>query len=368
MTALVVATGCAGPRQGLLIPVAADFSVERRLTMLAVTNRGDAEEGTSGFLYSGMRSPIASLLQVEISLPTGRKAGVLAYDASDPETDKHFALVSTREVGERSSADSWRQALPLPPGDRRRALVFTHGYNTQFDEAVFRFAQIVDDTNFDGLPVLFSWPSRGNTQGYGYDKESATASRDTMQRLLEALAEDPSIEGVDIISHSVGNWLTMEVLRQLAIAGDKATLERLGAIVLVAPDIDMDVFRSQVARLGDVKTRIEVYVSADDRALRVSRRLFGGEVRVGENTNLTDFNEIGVIAHDITEAKGGFGQNHTKAFGDPRTIAGIGASLASDQGSTSISKTLLSDSIALAGQTLSATSDLILSVAARPGS
>ena len=43
------------------------------------------------------------------------------------------------------------------------AVVFVHGYNTAFDYAVYRTAQIAYDLKFDGVPFLFSWPfSRQN--------------------------------------------------------------------------------------------------------------------------------------------------------------------------------------------------------------
>ena len=44
-----------------------------------------------------------------------------------------------------------------------------------------------------------------------------------------------------------------------------------------SPDIDGDVFRKQIARIGWPRPRISVFVSRDDRALDVSR-LIGGDV------------------------------------------------------------------------------------------
>ncbi len=35
------------------------------------------------------------------------------------------------------------------------ALIFVHGFNTSFDDAAFRMAQIVWDLGYRGLPVLF---------------------------------------------------------------------------------------------------------------------------------------------------------------------------------------------------------------------
>ena len=66
---------------------------------------------------------------------------------------------------------------------KRRALVFVHGYNNRFDDAVFRFAQLVHDTNAAVVPVLFTWPSRANALSYGYDRESAGLSRDVRSKM-----------------------------------------------------------------------------------------------------------------------------------------------------------------------------------------
>jgi esterase/lipase superfamily enzyme len=243
---------------------------------------------------------------------------------------------------------------------RRRALVFTHGYNTQFDEAVVRLAQIVDDTGYGGLPVLFSWPSRGEVRDYGYDKDSANFSRDAMAELLARLARDPGIDGIDVFAHSMGNWLTLESLRQLAIAKDEKTLARLGTIVLAAPDVDMDVFRTQIARLRPLTSRIVLYASRDDYALGLSRRLFGGKIRAGENTDLGQFRGLGIEAHDLSAVAGGVGRNHNKAFGDGTTIATIGRAIASGAGSARQEGSSLNERIETFGRSVTLLGDALI--------
>lgn len=116
-------------------------------------------------------------------------------------------------------------------------------------------------------------------------------------------------------------------MRQLAIAKDQKTLSRLDTIVLAAPDVDMDVFRTQIARLGPLASRMTIYASRDDYALRISRLLFGGKIRAGENTDLTQFRALGLSAHDLSQVEGGIGRNHGKVFDDGATIAQIGAAL-----------------------------------------
>ena len=96
-------------------------------------------------------------------------------------------------------------------------LIFVHGYNNRFGDAVFRFAQLVHNSDADVTPILFTWPSRGSLLAYGYDRESAALSRDAFEQLLDMLIRDPAVGKVDILAHSMGNYLTLETLRQMAI-------------------------------------------------------------------------------------------------------------------------------------------------------
>lgn len=351
----LAAGGCAGSGRGLLVPVATPPAEAKTRTVLAVTTRGQATE-PPGHLFSGERGDAARYASLTLSLPKGRVPGSVPTDTDNPDPDKHIALVEARELDAAQFAGLARTELKT----RRRALVFTHGYNTQFDEAVVRLAQIVDDTGYAGLPVLFSWPSRGEVRDYGYDKDSANFSRDAMADLLTRLARDPGIEGIDVFAHSMGNWLTMETLRQLSIAGDQKTLSRLGTIVLAAPDIDMDVFRTQIARLRPLTARIVLYASQDDYALDLSRRLFGGKIRAGANTDLSQFRALGIEAHDLSQVAGGIGRNHNKAFGDGTTIAAIGRAISQGAGSARQEGSSLNERIESFGRSVTLLGDALI--------
>lgn len=354
----LLAAGCAGPSRGLLVPLSDAAGIERTRTLLAVTTRSPAAAEPPGHLFSGERADGARFASLTLSLPPGREPGSAPTSADAPDPARHIALVAARELSRAEFASLARSGRTRAPA-RRRALVFIHGYNTPFDAAVIRLAQIVDDTGFEGLPILFSWPSRGGITDYGYDKDSANFSRDAMENLLVSLAREPGIGGIDIFAHSMGNWLTLETLRQLAIARDEKTLSRLGTIVLAAPDVDMDVFRSQVTRLGRLAARMTVYASKDDYALQLSRRLFGGKIRAGENTDLAQFRALGLSAHDLSKVEGGIGRNHGKAFGDGATIAQIGQALGGGQPLRQ-SGELLAGSLQTLGHSVSAIGEALL--------
>ena len=137
----------------------------------------------------------------------------------------------------------------------------------------------------EGIPVLFTWPSRGELRlnAYAYDRESAIYSRDALEQLLDTLASNSDVKEVNILAHSMGNWVTLEALRSKAIGGGKKGIgHKIKNVFLVAPDVDVDVFRTQIQRMGNARPRFALFVAQDDKALSVSQWIWGGMPRIGD--------------------------------------------------------------------------------------
>ena len=86
-------------------------------------------------------------------------------------------------------------------------LIFVHGFNNRFDDAVYRFAQIVHDAKAPGIPVSFTWPSRGELKlrAYTYDrKKTQTNQRDAFEELLTILTANPNVKEINIVTHWIG--------------------------------------------------------------------------------------------------------------------------------------------------------------------
>jgi hypothetical protein len=58
----------------------------------------------------------------------------------------------------------------------------------------------------------------------------------------------------------------MEVIRQIRIASEVRTLEKLNDVTLAAPDIDTEVFLQQLRVIGRLRSPITVLVSKEDGA------------------------------------------------------------------------------------------------------
>ena len=239
-----------------------------------------------------------------MSIPPGHHAGSIEGPLwGKPDRNNDIVVSGEREL----DGDEFRAELASHVSGRigvnRDILVFVHGFNTSFDEARSRAAQIVADTHFGGVAVLFTWPSRSELFGYVSDKESATASRDALQALLHDLGQTPGVGKIQIIGHSMGGWLTMEALRASAIGGDRDLSGHLDNVVLASPDIDMTVFASQMARIRPAK--VTVFATPNDRALSLSSLIASSRQRVGaidasKPEDRAEIESLGAIVVDIT--------------------------------------------------------------------
>ncbi len=205
---------CAGRPEGVLVPVKETSANASKVDVLVATTRKASP--APGVLFSGERGREPQLTEIEISIPpdSKRSIGQVQWPTRLPaDPSKDFATLSVNELTPDKARGWVREHLPKS----RRVLIFVHGFNNRYEDAVYRFAQIVHDSRADVAPILFTWPSRGSIFAYNYDKESTNFSRDALESMLRRVSEDPKVGEVTIMAHSMGSWLTVEALRQMAI-------------------------------------------------------------------------------------------------------------------------------------------------------
>ena len=156
------------------------------------------------------------------------------------------------------------------------ALVFVHGFNTSFEYALYRTAQIAYDIKFDGVPLLYSWPSMGSLtlHDYSHDRESSGQAEPYLREFLELVARDTGAKSVSIIAHSMGNQLLLPALLDLKrMAPADVTISQ---VILAAPDVDRDAFENIAHELTGVSRGVTMLAASNDLALDISRRFWGG--------------------------------------------------------------------------------------------
>jgi esterase/lipase superfamily enzyme len=307
-----VLTACAGrPGPETLSSVTlTDFQPKTVETLYTVTTRDRAEPGKNVFGVGKTLEP--NYARFDISIPPNHKPANIEWPKGktvDPRTD--FAVLSQAVLGRADLIQAVRAPKAAPP------VIFVHGYNYNFQESLYRLAQLKTDSRIDGIPIVFSWPSHAALPAYVADKESATYSRDALVKLMADLATARNGE-VDVFAHSMGGWLTIEALRQLKLEGRDDVLDHL-RVIMAAPDIDEDVFTAQLEVIGRMKIPILILVAADDRALRVSSILGAGTQRVGaldaRNPDVAAAaKKAGVSIVDISSLESADATNHNRFF------------------------------------------------------
>ena len=176
------------------------------------------------------------------------------------------------------------------------------GYNTMFAEGLYRLTQVVHDSKAPGVPVLFTWASRGKLTGYVYDNNSATAARDGLEHVLRlALASNADrVECPRPFDGQLGHRRGVPTDQDIGRAAER---EQIWTCHLAAPDIDLDVFKSHMRRIGKPRKPFYVVLSKDDKALWVSRIVGGGETRVGDDPDVTELAALGATVIDLTDVK-----------------------------------------------------------------
>ena len=199
------------------------------------------------------------------------------------------------------------------------ALVFVHGYNVTFDNAVRRAGQLAYDLNFDGPVFVFSWPTRSSVMSYIGDIDSATVSAKALKDFLRLVVAETKAAKIHLIAHSMGNLVLAEALSQL----DSDTAERLviGEMINAAPDVDPDRFAQIIGKAQAKGAKSTVYASSADRALGLSGWLRGG-TRLGYISADGPPLVPGVDTIDITENGFSlFGLNHDVYAASPVIVA-----------------------------------------------
>jgi len=314
---------CAGrPSEGVLVPDAQSAEGTSQVNMLVATTRqrsADARE-----MFNGERAENVSYANIVVSIPpdSSRKVGEIQWPASPPGNPaRDFVTVSADYIDKQQLSAAVSAAAKS--GGRRNVLIFVHGFNNRFDDAVYRFAQVVHDAKAPGIPVLFTWPSRGELKlrAYTYDRESANYSRAALEQLIEMLAANPNVKDINIVAHSMGNWVTLEALRDMSIRTGKIGA-KVRNVALVAPDVDVDVFRTEMQSMGKTRPRFFLFASQDDGALNFSKSIWGGVQRIGaidpaQEPYKSELARENIEAFDLTKLKG---DAHGRAFEDITTV------------------------------------------------
>jgi len=199
-------------------------------------------------------------------------------------------------VGSGAFLDDLRVAMRDRCND---TLVFIHGFNVSFVEALKAGGALASEISIGGKPinvVVFSWPSDGEMvpfMSYYSDRDDARTCGASIARAYLKLYDfmaglDPGEycdRSLHLVAHSMGNYVLRNGLQAL-LAKDPTKVVRLfKEVILAAPDEDDDAFDTdqKLRLLPSLCRRVTVYYNHKDRALLISDKTKGNPDRLGSD-------------------------------------------------------------------------------------
>ncbi|MBD3677415.1 MAG: alpha/beta fold hydrolase [Rhodobacteraceae bacterium] len=315
LLSLLLLAACT-PRAVLVgFPDGATPEVERQIFFATVR----APEGDG---FGNDRSRGMHFGRYGISVPPDRAAGLITWPKG--QTDPETQFLVTENI-RHPSADAFRRDLAAElarrPAGRREAVIFVHGFNNTFAEGILRMAQLTHDLEVPGVAVHYSWPSAGSALGYEYDSDSQFFARDGLEALLEETRR-AGAERIYLVAHSIGSFLAVETLRQIDLQSKGRAARLVDGVVLLSPDIDVELFRQQAQRISPLPQPFLIFVSRRDRALQLSALLTGQRNRLGNIDRVQQVADLSVTIVDVTEFSTGMG--HFSVGNSPALLSILG--------------------------------------------
>jgi esterase/lipase superfamily enzyme len=270
------------------------FATDRR----HASGNGPSNYFGSDWLKEGEQDDNLFTGVVTVSIPPVHKEGKVERPfkwwiiefSEDPK--KHFVLTELKIKKANDFYGALREEYDRREPEKRSAMVFIHGFNVPFDEAAYSTAQLAYDLDFEGVPMMYSWPSQGKLLAYEGDQEAAEWSSPHLQTFLERVARESGALRIHIIAHSMGN---RPLAHALAALGHQPDIQPLfDNVVMAAPDVNASTFTQLWPDIKKAAKRFTLYASSDDRALLASRKSKGG----------TNFNRLGEGGPNIVVISG----------------------------------------------------------------
>lgn len=250
------------------------FSTDRRITGVSAYNYFGGSRDLQKAYHLGV---------VEVSIPLTHAVGELETRAwynfwtDKRDTSRYFVIRRMTIMGDTNFYTRLRQLVQT--SDEKDLFIFIHGFKNTFADAAQRTAQLAYDLGFKGAPILYSWASKGDIDGYDGDEENVRATVTPLKAFLSAVITRTHAKKINVIAHSMGSRALADALSEISL--EKGVV--FNEVILAAPDIDAEMFRRDIVpNILPKCKRITIYSSANDKALLVSEHLHNSIVRVGE--------------------------------------------------------------------------------------
>ncbi|AFL72597.1 alpha/beta hydrolase [Thiocystis violascens] len=199
--------------------------------------------------------------------------------------EEEIQIVDTTALEQADFSRQLRRMVADSP--QRSLLILVHGFRTDFPHAMRGTAFLSHILDIDTPVMVFDWPADQGSSlgGYRRAQRMATDSAAELAAALKLVVNEIAPERIWLVANSMGAQVvadTFSLLYRDPAWADAAP--EIAEVVLTAPDVSRARFTEQFKHeLAALANHTTVYVSANDRALLVSRAINRGR-RLGEST------------------------------------------------------------------------------------
>jgi esterase/lipase superfamily enzyme len=271
-------------------PVLLSEGIDKVVRVFYATDRNHSTaSGTAS--YGRDRGEVTRYGVCDVSIPKSHIKGSLETPwqiwrfKGAPKPSKHIVFEHATEFEPSEFYEALRRDLAKCAS--HEVFIFIHGFANSFVDAARRSAQLSYDLQYDGVPMMFSWPSNGEVSvpDYLHDETNVDWTIPHLRSFLQEVAEQSGADSINVVAHSMGNKIMANALSGLADEARTSGRPTFNNVVLTAPDIDVDVFKdSLVPAIKNHSNRLTLYASSNDRALAFSKLMHGNYRRVGDST------------------------------------------------------------------------------------
>ncbi|MDD4973213.1 MAG: alpha/beta hydrolase [Bacteriovorax sp.] len=244
----------------------------------------------------------------KINVPKNHSTGQVTLTKDNRQSSHdYFKILNSKMLPELTVIDFLKKT-------KRTPLVFVHGFNVRYEDAVLRAAQIAYDLKYQGPIVLFSWPA-GAGDGFFDDKmitrtyesniKNAKGSIETFKNFLTELqANDLKI---NLVVHSMGHQVVLPALKEFT--GSITGKSVINELILNAPDFEANEFIKLIENIKETSKRITLYCSYNDKAM-VASETYNKTERLGACTFSENLDTINVSLVDAPTMGLGLGHSY----------------------------------------------------------
>ena len=267
----------------VLFSIAHDVPTHALVQVFYATDRQPTGDDNPDDIYGTKWSTKLEFGICDVSIPRDHLLGKLEGPSIwrlerswNPE--RHIALTRTANKPE---ADFFVELKDrLGSSKKKQGLLFIHGFNVSFKDAIRRAGQLAYDLSFGGPVMAYSWSSAATVEGYVLDATSAERTVPNLTDFIKKTLANDELEELHVIAHSMGNRALLYALARV-VSDTSLVARKIKNIVFTAPDVDAQIFSDSFPTLIPVAQSFTLYASSHDRALNASK-LINGYRRAGD--------------------------------------------------------------------------------------